>query len=81
MRAIRNWSAVDKTSNKKNKFDYIQKIHAYLSYFSTYVTAGTEALVISGNKFLHVHVKEVCYLRAQPHSDTFHQLLIIVEAL
>jgi hypothetical protein len=26
------------------------------------VTAGIEALVISGNKFLYANVKEVCYL-------------------
>jgi hypothetical protein len=43
------------------------------------VTAGTEALVASGNKFLHAYVKEVCCLWAQPHCDTFHQL--VVEAL
>jgi hypothetical protein len=45
------------------------------------VTMGTEALAISGNKFLYACAKEVCHLWAQPHYDTFHELLIIVEAL
>jgi hypothetical protein len=45
------------------------------------VTASIEAPVISGNKFLYACVKEVCRHRAQPHSDTFHQLLIIVEPI
>jgi hypothetical protein len=40
------------------------------------VTAEIEALV-SGNKFLCTWVKEGCRLWAQPHFDTFHQLLII----
>jgi hypothetical protein len=43
------------------------------------VTAGSEILVL-GNKFLYACVKEVCRLLAQPRFDTFHQLLIIVEA-
>jgi hypothetical protein len=43
------------------------------------VTAGIEALVL-GNKFLYACVKGVCCLWAQPHFDTFHQL-ITVEAL
>jgi hypothetical protein len=40
-----------------------------------------EALVALGNKFLYACVKEVCCMWAQPRFDTFHQLLIIVEAL
>jgi hypothetical protein len=44
-------------------------------------TARTEALVILGNKFLYACVKDGCCLQAQPHFDTFHQLLIIVEVL
>jgi hypothetical protein len=40
------------------------------------VTAGTEALVVSGNKFLYACVKEICHLWAQPHFDSFHQLII-----
>jgi hypothetical protein len=43
------------------------------------VTAEIEALVM-GNKFLYAYFKEVCCL-CQPHFDTFHQLLIIAEAL
>jgi hypothetical protein len=43
-------------------------------------TAGIEPLVVLGNKFLYVYVKEICHLWAQPRFDTFHQL-IIVEAL
>jgi hypothetical protein len=44
------------------------------------VTTGTETLVVSGNQFLHACVKEVVHLSAQPHFDSFHQL-ITVEAL
>jgi hypothetical protein len=44
------------------------------------VTARIEHLS-SGYKFLYASVKEVCCLWAQPHFDTFHQLLIIIEAL
>jgi hypothetical protein len=56
---------------------HIQNIRAYLSV----VTTGTEALVVSGNKFLHARVKEVCCLWDQPNFDTIHQLLINVEEL
>jgi hypothetical protein len=45
------------------------------------VTGGIEALVVSENNFLCSCVKQVCPLWAQPYFDTFHQLLIIVEAL
>jgi hypothetical protein len=45
------------------------------------VTAATDALVVLGNKILNTCVKEVCGLWAQPHFDTFHQILISVEAL
>jgi hypothetical protein len=45
------------------------------------VMTRIEAHVLSGNKFLYVCVKEVCHLWAQQHFDTFHQLLITVEAL
>jgi hypothetical protein len=45
------------------------------------VTAGIEALVISGNKFLYACVKEVCSPWAQPQFDTFHELHITVEVL
>jgi hypothetical protein len=44
-------------------------------------TTGLEALVISGHMFLYACVKEVCHLRAQPHFDIFHELLITVKAL
>jgi hypothetical protein len=53
---------------------YILELHLNI------VTAGIEALV-SGNKFLYACVKEGSWLWAQPHFNTFHQLLIIVEAL
>jgi hypothetical protein len=47
------------------------------------VIAGIETLVVSGKKSFHACVKEVliCCLWAQPCFDSFHQLLIIVEAL
>jgi hypothetical protein len=32
------------------------------------VTAGIEARIVSGNKFIYACVKEVCCLRAQPRS-------------
>jgi hypothetical protein len=41
------------------------------------VTAGTEVSVVSGNEFLYACVKEACRLWAQPHFDTFHQLIIV----
>jgi hypothetical protein len=44
------------------------------------ITTRIEALVVLGNPFLHVCVKEVCRLWAQPYFDTFHHL-ITVEAL
>jgi hypothetical protein len=37
--------------------------------------------LVSRNKLLYACVREVCRLCAQPRFDTFHQLLIIVEAL
>jgi hypothetical protein len=55
------------------------KITYILKPFLNVVTAGIEALVVSGNEFLYTCVKEVCHLWAQPCFDTFHQLLIIVE--
>jgi hypothetical protein len=45
------------------------------------VTARTEILVALGNTFLFALVKEICRLWTQPCFDTFHQLLIIAEAL
>jgi hypothetical protein len=45
------------------------------------VATGTEPLVVSANKFLYSCAKKVCRLWAQPRFDTFHQLLIFVEAL
>jgi hypothetical protein len=70
--------AVNKTSREKKKLytnTYVLKLLLNL------VTTRTEALVISGNKVLYACVKEVCRLWAQPRFDTFHQFLIIVEAL
>jgi hypothetical protein len=34
-KAVKHMRAIQK-NNEKKKFDYKQKIHAYLSYFSTY---------------------------------------------
>jgi hypothetical protein len=45
------------------------------------VTAWIEALNVSGNTFLYACAKEDCRHWAQPHFDTFHQLLIIVEPI
>jgi hypothetical protein len=69
---------VNKTARKNN---YYVKNAYILKLLLNIVTAGTEALVVLGNKFLYAYVKEVCRLCAQPCFDAFHQLLIIVEAL
>jgi hypothetical protein len=47
-------------NNEKKKSDYIEKVHAYLNYFSTY--SQIEVLVVSGNKFLYAYVEVVCHL-------------------
>jgi hypothetical protein len=52
--------AVNKTSNGKKY--YIQKNTYVLKLLISVVTAGIEAFVISGNKFLYPCVKEVCCL-------------------
>jgi hypothetical protein len=54
---------------------YILKLHLSV------VIVGINTLVSSGNKFLYACVKEICRLWAQLRFDTFHQLVIIVEAL
>jgi hypothetical protein len=69
------------TKQAMRKMYYIQKKNTYiLKLLLNVVTAGIEGLV-SGNKFLYACVKEVCLLLAKPRFDTFHQLLIIAEAL
>jgi hypothetical protein len=70
--------AVNITS--RNRIYYLQKMHTYLSCLNI-VTARIESLVLSGNKLMYACVKEVCCLWSQPRFDTFHQLLITVEAL
>jgi hypothetical protein len=61
------WWAVNKTT-RKNFVTYEKHI---------IVAAGIEALLISWRKFLYACVKEVCHLFAQPHFDTFCQVIII----
>jgi hypothetical protein len=56
---------------------YIENTYTLLNV----VSAGIEVFVISGNKFLYACVKEACRLWSQPRFDTFHQLVIIAEAL
>jgi hypothetical protein len=73
------WRNVNKTRKEKILLLYTKNTHI-LKLFLKVATAGIEALV-SGNKFLYVCVKEICRLRPQPGSDTFHKLLIIVEVL
>jgi hypothetical protein len=41
-----------------------------LKLFLSLVTAGTEALLILGNKFLYACVKEIYRQRSQSHFDT-----------
>jgi hypothetical protein len=43
------------------------------------VTAGIEALVASGNKFLYARDSEICRLCAQPRFDTFQQLVLLLK--
>jgi hypothetical protein len=74
------WWTVNKTSNERKNILYTKNMYV-LKLLLNIVTAGIEALVASGNKFLYACVKEICHLWAQLHFDTFHQLLIIVEAL
>jgi hypothetical protein len=71
--------AVKKTSIEKKKFIYTKNMYI-LKLVLSIVTAGIEAIVL-GSKFMYVCVKEVCQLWVKPHCDTFHQLLIVVEAL
>jgi hypothetical protein len=73
------WWAVNKQAMKKEIIIYQKKYMYILKLLLNTVTARSEALV-SGNKFLYACVKEVCHLWAQPHFDSFHQL-IITEAL
>jgi hypothetical protein len=69
------WAA-NKTSNEGEKKNmYILKLLLNI------VTAGIEASVVSGNKFLYTYAKEVCCLWIKTCFDTFHQLLITAEAL
>jgi hypothetical protein len=49
--------------------------------FLSIVTTWTEALVISGNTFLFVCVKEVFHPCVKPHFDTLNQFLITAKAL
>jgi hypothetical protein len=71
-------SAVNKTGNEKK---ILYENTYILKTILNVVTAGIEALVVLGNKFLYACVQEICRSWIQPRSDTFHQLLIIVEAL
>jgi hypothetical protein len=70
---------VNKTSNEKKY--YIQTNTYTFKLFLNVATAGIEASVVSGNTFLCSCVKEDCRLRAQPSFDTFHQSIVIAEAL
>jgi hypothetical protein len=54
-----------------------KKKNVILQRLLNIVTAGTEALVVSGSKFLYVYVKEACRLLAQPRFDIFRQRAVI----
>jgi hypothetical protein len=74
--------AIQKVTSGKLTKQTMRKKNTYiLNLLLNIVTDRTEALVISGNKFMHTCVKKVCRLWAQPCFDTFHLLLIIDEAL
>jgi hypothetical protein len=74
------WWAVNKTSNEKTKNLLYKKNMHILQLLLNVVMAGIEAFVTE-NKFSYDCAKEVCRLWALSRSDTFHQLLITVEAL
>jgi hypothetical protein len=46
----------------RGKNYYMQKNTYMLKLLLSVVTAGIEALIVSGNKFLYACVKEVCHL-------------------
>jgi hypothetical protein len=71
---------VKKQAKREQHLLYTQNKYI-LKLLLNVVTACTEALVVSGNKFMYACVKDVCRHWAQPRFDTFHQLLIIVEPI
>jgi hypothetical protein len=62
-----------KMPSEKKKLLYTKNMYI-LKLLLSIVTAGIEALVVSGYKFCMP-------VSSLPHFDTFHQLLIIVEVL
>jgi hypothetical protein len=64
----------------RKKCYYIQKYVYIFKLLLNEVTNGIEGLVVFGNKSLYACIKEVCRLQAQSCFDTFHELLIMVEA-
>jgi hypothetical protein len=66
MRAIRKVTSSEQlTKQATTKKYYIQKTMYIPKLLLNVVTAGIEALVISGKKFLYACVKEVCRLQVQ----------------
>jgi hypothetical protein len=68
--------AVNKTCNEKKNVLYTYNTYI-LKILLNVLTVGIEALVVSWNKFSYACIKAVCCLWAQPHFDTFHQLIIV----
>jgi hypothetical protein len=78
-RAIRNVTSgelLTKRSMRKKMVLYAKNMYILKLLFNT-VAAGIEALVL-GNKSLYASVKEVWYLRSQPHFETFHHLIFFL---
>jgi hypothetical protein len=69
------------SKQREKEFIMCRKLHTYLKLLLGTVTARIEALVILRNKFLYTCQKEVRCLWAVPHFDSFHQHVIIVQAL
>jgi hypothetical protein len=76
IRKVTSGELLTKQAARTNFIIYKKYVH-----ISKRITAEREAFVVSGNEFLYTCVKEVCRLWAQPCFDTFHQFVIIVEAL
>jgi hypothetical protein len=75
---MRKVTSSEMLKNNEKKICIMYKKKYILKLRLNVVTAGTEALVVSGNKYLYAYLKEVCRHWAQPRFDTYHQDLIIV---
>jgi hypothetical protein len=67
MRATRKVTSSELLTEQALRKNVLYTKNTYISKLLLNVlTAGIEALVVSGNKFLYAYIK-VCRLQAQPH--------------